>query len=251
MRIDKYEYVDAHCHLYEYSSEEIERFTENVLIFAVADDFGSSSLTLKISQVYKNIIPGIGLHPWEIGSSINQEEIDKTIELIARVKPVMIGEVGVDAKFREHTLELQKQVFLRILSIVKESNLQPIMNVHALGSWEYVFNLLVKYDVNLAIFHWYTGPIHLLKEIEAQGYFISINPSAMFQKKHRRILEKAPLDIILTESDGPYNYRGHILSPDLIKDLVEFMGKVRSEDIEVIRKQIIENTENIIRRIKY
>ncbi len=251
MRIDKYEYVDAHCHLYEYSSKEIERFTENVLIFAVADDFGSSSLTLKISQVYKNIIPGIGLHPWEIGSSINQEEIDKTIELIARVKPVMIGEVGVDAKFREHTLELQKQVFLRILSIVKESNLQPIMNVHALGSWEYVFNLLVKYDVNLAIFHWYTGPIHLLKEIEAQGYFISINPSAMFQKKHRRILEKAPLDIILTESDGPYNYRGHILSPDLIKDLVEFMGKVRSEDIEVIRKQIIENTENIIRRIKY
>ncbi len=251
MHIDKYEYVDAHCHLYEYDSKEIEDFTKDTLIFAVSDDLESSKLTLKISQVHRNIIPGIGLHPWEIGINIKREEINKTIELVASARPVMIGEIGVDSRFRKHTLELQKQVFSEILRVVKENNLQPIMNIHALGVWEYVFNSLVRHDINLAIFHWYTGPIHLLKEIEAQGYFISINPSVIFQKKHRIILEKAPINIILTESDGPYNYRGHKLSPNLIKYLVEFIGKIKSEDVEVVLKQIIDNVENIIRRIKY
>ncbi len=251
MRISKYKYVDVHCHLYEYSAREIEAFTKNILIFAVADDFESSKLTLKLSEEYENIVPGIGLHPWEIGISINREEIDKTIELISSIKPVMVGEVGIDARFRKHTLDIQKQVFLKILQVTKENNLKPIMNIHALGAWEYVFNLLVKHDISTAIFHWYTGPIHLLKEIETQGYFISINPSASFQKKHRIILEKAPLSIILTESDGPYNYRGHQLSPSLIKYLIEFISKVKEEDVEIVLKQIIGNAKNILNRIKH
>jgi len=57
------------------------------------------------------------------------------------------------------------------------------LNIHAAGTWKEVLEYLIKYDINRALIHWYTGPIDLVKEIERLGYYISINPALKVGQK--------------------------------------------------------------------
>lgn len=246
INIDKYIYVDVHCHLYEYPEPEIEELTRETLIFAVSDDYTSSIRTLELSRKYKNVVPGIGIHPWEIGINVHEDEVAKIVGLIEKEKIVMIGEVGLDSRFRKETLELQEKI---LRTILEASPPNIIFNVHALGTWGKVFELLTKFNVKVAIFHWYSGPSELLRELEAQGYYISVNPSIEFQRKHRDVVRQASLDIILTESDGPYRYRGRMLSPRLIPLTINILSRVKEMSEEEVVKVIQRNTERILKSV--
>ena len=54
-----------------------------------------------------------------------------------------------------------------------------------------------------AVFHWYTGPLDLLEDILAAGYFISAPPAAAGSPLLRAVLSVAPLERIILETDCP------------------------------------------------
>jgi len=221
--------IDVHCHLHEYSDEDLEAFAKlNMLIVAVSDDYNSSLKTLNISKRYSWVIPALGIHPWNIkNTSINEAKI--IAELIAKNEIRIIGEVGLDMKFVPSTIKYQREVFRYFLELASELKLG--MNLHTPNTWNEVFELILRYDIPTAIFHWYTGPKHLLKEFEAHDIFISINPAIIIQKKHREIAKIAPTNIILIESDGPYDYRGLSLGPHMVNDTINYLAKLREIDI--------------------
>jgi TatD DNase family protein len=101
-----------------------------------------------------------------------------------------------------------------------------------------VLNLLIKHDIRRAIIHWYSGPKELLRDIEGAGYFITINPSVTFQEKHRIIAENASPNIVLTESDGGYVYKGKLLEPTDIPSIIKFLSKIWNEDERYVEKKI-------------
>ncbi|MEM0174136.1 MAG: TatD family hydrolase [Sulfolobaceae archaeon] len=175
----------------------------------------------------------MGIHPWRV----HEENIERVLPLINNAD--FIGEVGLDFRFAKAPKDLQIEVFKKFILNSEDKTL----NVHALDAWRETFDLLVKYNVKRAIFHWYTGPIDLLKDIEAMGYFITVNPSVTFQKKHQEVVEKADISIILTESDGGYEYRGRMLEPIHIIEALEYISKVKEIDINELNK-IIKNNFN-------
>lgn len=244
--INQYTYVDVHCHLHEYSDDEVKELVKDTLIFAVSDDYKSSKRTIELAKEINNIIPGVGIHPWKIGININIDEVGRILELIEKAKVKMIGEVGLDSRFRKETLDLQERVFRELL---EHASPNMLFNVHTPGTWERVFKLLTDYNIRVAIFHWYSGPIELLREIEAQGYYISINPSVEFQREHREIAKQAPLNIILTESDGPYRYKGRLLGPKLIPLTLNILAKLKGMDVEEVTNAIRNNVDAILRNI--
>ncbi|WP_256443604.1 TatD family hydrolase [Candidatus Nanopusillus massiliensis] len=71
-----------------------------------------------------------------------------------------------------------------------------------------VFDLLIKYDIKKAYFHWYSGDEKLLEEIINKGYFIGINVATIVNEKYKKYIEIANIKSIITESDGLYNYKG-------------------------------------------
>ncbi|MEN2975152.1 MAG: TatD family hydrolase [Candidatus Caldarchaeales archaeon] len=227
--------VDAHCHAYSFKIDELESFKE-IKMIGVAEDYESSVKNIELSASFSNISPFIGAHPWNI-SNIMEGEVDMILNLVGSSKG--IGEVGLDKRFGKRYLDMQIKVFERFCEVSSQRNL-PI-NIHALDSWEECFKIVTKYNIKRVLFHWYTGPINLLKEIFSQGYYISINPAVMVQPKHRKILEEADLEIILTESDGPYTYRGKHLNPAMIKDLLEFIARVKEVQTEDVEKIIEKN----------
>lgn len=231
-------YVDAHCHAYSFSEKRLKELTKNTIIVGVSMNLESSKKIVELSKKISNMIPMVGIHPWEAVKA-TEEELEKTISLISEAKG--FGEVGIDGKTRN--FEKQVKFFERILKAASEYDV-PV-NIHARQAWAEALDLVMKYEIKRAIFHWYSGPTEFLRDFAEQGYFITINPSVIFQDKHLKVLEQAPLSIILTESDGPYQYRGRYLTPAEIPQLVSFIAKVKQTTSKRIKRVVYENLKKI------
>jgi len=233
--------VDAHCHAHAFSDAELREFSK-IRIIAVSEDLESSRRTIDLSKRFNNIIPFVGIHPWNL-ESISEKELEEVLEILRLSGAMGIGEVGVDGRIKR-SIRRQVEVFKLFCEISAELDLP--MNIHALDAWDQVFEIMLKMDVRRALFHWYTGPIRLLRDIGEAGYYISINPAARVQPKHRKVLENAELDMIVTESDGPYNYRGLRLKPTMISDLMEFISNVKGVDRISLEEVIERNFERLL-----
>ncbi len=221
-------YVDAHVHLHE----DPNMLVEGILIVAVSDDVESSKKTLEL-----NAIPCVGVHPWEVERT-GETELKELERLLERAR--CLGEVGLDYRFVKNK-DKEMRFFETFLNWSREYDLP--MNLHALDAWRDVFDLLLRYDIKRAYIHWYNGPLDLLEEIVSQGYFVGINAAIKVQKKHMKVLERTPLKSILTESDGPYNYRGLKLEPRMVPELVETISRVKGVSPQTVISSVRSNLE--------
>jgi len=227
--------IDAHCHLHEFG-DKAEQFS-NMLILAVSDDYESSIKTIKLAGKLKNVIPAVGVHPWELrGAGINS--VDRSIELAVEMGVRVFGEVGLDKRYYRDIYNLQIDAFKRFIRAAEENGMA--LNIHALDAWRDVLNILERSDVPAAVIHWYTGPLELLERIKDLGYYITVNPAVEVQPKHMEVVRNAPLEILLTESDGPYVYRGIKLEPPMVIKSLNAMSKVTGlmldEVIELVNR---------------
>ncbi|MEM0454006.1 MAG: TatD family hydrolase [Sulfolobales archaeon] len=240
--------VDAHCHLHELSDNELLSYcnTDDLKIIAVADDLISSLKTLKISKRCSNVVPSVGVHPWVI-SKVDEKEIDAILEIAASNNVRFLGEVGIDKRFVPQTYDLQVDIFKKLIEYASSNGLG--VNVHAAGAWDDALKILFKYDVKVAIIHWYTGPIELLNDLRSVGYFITVNPAVKVQLKSRDVVHKAPLDIILTESDSPYIYRGMRLTPEKVLDAAREIALIKGIELEDVVNAILTNYLKVLNSI--
>lgn len=63
------------------------------------------------------------------------------------------------------------------------------------------------------------------------------------------MVKQAPLDIILTESDGPYEYRGLRLEPELIPELMREIAVIKGVGFEEVVTAVYNNYLNLVGRI--
>lgn len=231
--------------MHEYADEELKHIDElNIDVIAVSDDYNSSLKTLNIAKRYSWIIPAVGIHPWVV-DAMSIKDVEKITRLVLERKNEIrvLGEVGLDRKFKPETYSYQLHVFKVFIDLSVE--LKAILNIHAAGAWKEVIDLLTKSDVPSAIVHWYTGPPELLREFVGRDFYISINPAISIQRKHREIVATAPLDIILVESDGPYNYKGLVMHPRNIFDVIKHIADIRNMDPAEIFEVIATNYERL------
>ncbi len=241
-------YVDMHCHLHElveeYGVDILDNYSREYIIVAVSDDLSSSLKTLELREKYSFIKPCIGIHPWSIGET-PENHLEEIERIVSEKDIVCLGEIGLDTRFVRETIDKQRMFFQKFLEIAREYNL--VLNLHTAGTWREVLDLLIRYDIDKAFFHWYTGPKTLLEEIASYGYYIGANPAWKIQKKHREILGDISLDIVVTESDAPYKYRGLEMKPELVRDTIEFLAETHGVSKSYVIDRIYYNFSRLLR----
>lgn len=202
--------VDTHAHL-----EEIRELEEAITgarsanivgIVAVGSDLISNQKVLEIARAHEGFVfPALGLHPW----NIRETEVERELEFIdAHAGEVVgIGEVGLD--YHKKVLagagkDLQKRVLAEVLRIGRKHD-KPVM-LHSRYAWKDCFSLVDEAGIEKAVFHWFTGPSSVLREIIARGYYLSATPAVAYHEEHRRAVKEAPLDRLLLETDSPVVY---------------------------------------------
>ena len=134
-----------------------------------------------------------------------------------------VGEVGLDFWLKEARKDpsrrkRQEDVLRRLLFLGTDLS-KPVI-IHARGVWEECLGLLLEEHISKAVFHWFSGPLEILRELLDHGYVISATPAAHYSEKHQMAIQEAPLESILLETDCPEVYEGRRSEPaDLVRTL--------------------------------
>jgi TatD DNase family protein len=235
--------IDGHVHLSEI--EHPERAVENALtagvkrMVAVAMNLDSCRKTLALADRFPDtILPAIGYHPW----SIKAEDVEDALIFITQNihRSVALGEVGLDYKVKVKK-KLQKAVFSKLLNLAVQSN-KPVI-IRSRFSYQRTYEMAAGAGVEKAVFHWYSGPLDILDNIIASGFFVSATPALAYSPHHQAAIARAPLDRILIETDAPVKYGDRFSEPADLKETLFHLSKIKKIPEDKLAGIVTKNTE--------
>ncbi len=206
--------IDTHAHLdqvqdVDQALKEAARCGVEAVV-AVGVDLAANQKNLNIQARVGDpkIYVALGIHPQSLPGESVEESLDFIRKNVGQARAV--GEVGLDFWYKhvrkdEGMKKLQKDVFARQLKLAKEFDLPVI--IHSRGAWADCVAMVKESGIGRGVFHWFSGPLEILKEILELGFLISATPSLAYSPQARAAVEEAPLDRILIETDTPVFYK--------------------------------------------
>lgn len=240
--------IDTHCHidLYPNPNKIIEDLVKNnSTILSMTNLPSHFEMGLPHFNSLKKIRVALGMHP--LMAIHHKKEFNLFVKNFDKTS--YIGEVGLDFSAEGiSTKEIQLQTFLKILKLV--SGQKKILSIHSRKAEKEVLELLVKNNIRSAIFHWYSGGLNLIKEISEVGFYFSINPAMIRSASGRKIINKIPKSLVLTETDGPFiSQNGNILKPGEVESVLVYLAKEWNVSARNLEDQINSNFLDLIKKI--
>ncbi|MDP2939025.1 MAG: TatD family hydrolase [Candidatus Omnitrophota bacterium] len=247
--------IDTHCHLDQI--EDIDTALKEAkaeglkAIITVGTNYQSNLRNLEIAknlQIIK-VFVALGIHPTEI----LLPEIESCLKFIRENigNAVAIGEIGLDYWYKNNkkdqiARELQREVFLSQLNLAKEFNLPVI--IHSRGAWQDCWDIIISCEIKKAVFHWFSGPLNILKEIIKAGFLISATPALGYSPQHQEAIKNSPIENIIIETDSPVFYRnkngGFKASPKDVVRTLELLAQIKQMPISEMQTITTENAVN-------
>jgi len=246
---------DTHAHLdhIEGVDEALKQAQEAGIegVVAVGVDLAANRKNLEIKRRIKapKIFVALGIHP----GNIKAEEFEATIQFIRENirEAVAVGEIGLDFWYKDvrksdERKEEQRNIFRRQLVLAAEFDLPVI--VHSRGAWKDCLKLLREAGIKKANFHWYSGPLDVLDEILACGYFISATPALRYSPQHQDAVKHAPVEQTFIETDSPVYFQegesGFTAGPkDVLRTLrlyAQLKGMKEIEAVDILNRNVKE-----------
>ncbi len=271
-------YFDFHCHL---DTQELDETREDILHEMKERGFGActigvdlkrSQIAVVLAQSCENIWCCVGQHPVdtyteEFKASEYQKLIDEHPNQI-----VGIGECGLDyywpskdVESGEKTteqLQVEKQrqqlLFKKHITLAIANDLPLMLHVRSSAGTQdahhdvlEILDLYQNSNLPKVVFHFYTEGPELAKQIIDAGFYVSFPGVITFGKKVAELEESVktvPLERMFAETDTPYAapapYRGQTNNPLYVEHVYKKIAELRNEDPEIVRKQIIQNTQD-------
>ena len=206
-------YVDSHTHIYLKDFDEdrkgiISECLNNGVNKLLLPNIDKSSIAdvIKICEVYKDICyPMVGLHPCYVKDSY-EDDLDFLKPIIRSIKPIAVGEIGIDLYWDKSNLEIQRKAFIAQINWAKEFKL-PIV-IHARDSYNEIFEVLDQVnDENLnGVFHCFSSSLKDADRILNYGGFkLGIGGVVTFKNSGLdKVIKNIDIKNIVLETDSPY-----------------------------------------------
>lgn len=263
-------YIDIHSHLdfSDYGADQkdiIQRMKDlGIFIITIGTGVKSSKEAVKLAEENENIYACIGNHPDdELGEVFDEKDYE---ELVKNPKVVAIGECGLDY-FRISKLEKdkfeelknkQKEQFKKQIEFAikyKKSLMLHIRDGVVSGeAYSDAFDILhstfnIQYSVPKGNIHFYAGTLDWAKKFIELGFTISFTGVITFARSYDEVIKNIPLDKIHAETDSPFvapiPFRGKRNEPSYVIEVYKKIAEIRGEDLEFVRKQLIENAKKL------
>lgn len=261
-----YDYFDAHSHVtfkdYDQDLEEVlsRMRDESVGTCAVGVDYTTSKDAVAFAEAHENFYAIIGLHPTDtVSEQFNTERFG---ELAKSPKVVGVGECGLDFFRAQGDLTAEKKRqwtdFEKQMHFALDHDL-PLM-IHcrpSKGSMDAYLELASRLESEATSFgeklrgnvHFYVGDVDIARRFYNIGFTTSFTGVLTFAREYDEVIQYAPLDMILTETDSPFvapvPFRGKRNEPMYVKYVVSAIAKIRKEDEERVRRAVVSNAERV------
>ena len=232
--------LDTHCHIDLYPNplavaREVER--RGILAIAVTNLPSHFEMGQPHLQGFRQIRQALGLHP--LMAKHHKKEREGFRQMLSKTS--YIGEVGLDFSregrdTRRVQIESLRFVFNRI------QDRPRFVSLHSRGAESTVLELLEEFNIQGAVFHWYSGSFTILDRIIQSGHYFSVNPAMTRSQKGQTIIDRIPLNRILTESDGPHvKLRNQPVKPTDIKSVLQVLQDSWGMSFEETEAQVMSN----------
>jgi TatD DNase family protein len=231
--------IDAHCHidLYPDPLKEAKRIEERGdVAIAVTNLPSHYEMGKPYLSGYRRVKLALGLHP--LLATHHAEELEGFVRLASEAN--YIGEIGLDFSPEGYrTKDTQLKSFSRVLETIQDR--RRFLTIHSRRADRVVFEMLRDYEIQGAVFHWYSGSEADLERIAKDGHFFSVNQAMISSDRGRKLVARMPRDLVLTETDGPYILRQGrpILAADVLnvlEALAEIWGMPTSSADSIVRE---------------
>ena len=241
--------LDTHCHIDLYPNplaiaKEIEK--QGILTIAVTNLPSHFEMGLPHLRGFQQIRPALGLHP--LMAEYHEGERKKFKQTFSKTS--YIGEIGLDfSKEGRDTKDIQIESLRFVFKQIQDR--PRFVSLHSRGAENKVLELLEEFSIQGAVFHWYSGSLSVLDQAVQSGHYFSINPAMIRSKKGRNIIDRIPLDRILTESDGPHvQLRNQSVRPIDIKGVLEVLGDIWGVSFQEADGQVWSNFMKLLAPIR-
>lgn len=247
--------IDAHIHLDSYDISQREELLNNIksheidAIISVSMDLKSSKKNLDFKKQNNTVYPAFGFHPEQQIPS--DDEIDELMDWIKEQQHEMvaIGEVGLPYyKNLEEQIDYVPYIQLleKFILLAKDLN-KPIVLHAVYEDAEIVCNLLEKYFIQKAHFHWFKGDDHTISRMIKNRYFISITPDVLYEKEIQDLVNKYPIELMMVETDGPWPFDGpfenECTHPKFMHQSIAKIAELKNLDLISVYKILYNNTK--------
>lgn len=183
------------------------------IITDIGADIESTKRAVELSESYDFIYAAAGVHPSEV-YSLEETDMDFLREAAKNSKVVAIGEIGLDYHYEDTVREVQKKWFVRQLEIAKETNL-PVV-IHSRDAAQDTLDIMKAEHAEEigGVIHCFSYGWDMAKIYLDMGFYLGIGGVVTFKnaKKLKEVVQKAPLERLVLETDAPYlapePYRG-------------------------------------------
>lgn len=278
-------YYDIHGHM-NFSAydddrmEVIKRANEaNVGMVTVGTQLDTSKQAVELANKYENMYAVVGLHPIHTSASHHdlQElgeggkeftsrgenpDMDAYIELAKNPKVVAIGECGLDYyRLDDNTKKIQTRIFESMIDLANEVDKPLMLHIRngnikdglrtRNSAYLDAFQILKSRSKVSGNLHFFAGSIDEARPFLDLGYTFSFTGVITFARDYDEVIKYLPLDRIMSETDCPYvtplPYRGKRNEPTYVIEVVKMLAKIRGEDEEMVRQQLLRNAEVFVR----
>ena len=255
------EITDTHCHLdvaeFDFDRDDVlsrcrDMGISKIIIPAIESSTWSNLLDLCNSE--DGLYPALGLHPVFINQH-QDNDLVKLEELLEKVSPVAIGEIGLDFYIKELNKQKQLDLFEAQLLIAKKYELPVILHVRK--AHDQVLQLLSKIKVKGGFCHAFNGSLQHAEKYIGLGFKLGFGGTLTYENstKIHALAKALPLESIVLETDAPdmvvESHRGERNSPEYIVDALSALAKIKNESVEFIAKQTAHNAAEIINFLEY
>lgn len=254
--------IDAHIHIDSYPPEQQELLLASLAdssveaIIAVSMHLASCQANLRLAELWPGLIcPAFGFHPEQPLPS--QAELDLLFDWMGKhiKQMVAVGEVGLpyynrlEASRGGAFFDLAPYIALleRFIRFARKHN-KPIVLHAVYEDADIACDLLERYGITQAHFHWFKGSAATTKRMARNGYYVSFTPDLLYEEETRSLARQYPSDQIMAETDGPWPFEGPFTGqqthPRMTADVIRAYSELTNQDQIAVHRLFYENTKH-------
>lgn len=174
-------------------------------IINVSANLESLENTRKLMEAYPFIYGAFGLHPDEVGD-LNEDVMARMRELCRMEKAVAVGEIGLDYYWDKENHEKQEYWFRRQIALAREEKLPMIIHSREAAADTLRVMKEEKSEEIGGVIHCFSYSVEMAEEYLKMGFYLGIGGVVTFKnaKKIKEVVQMAPMERILLETDSPH-----------------------------------------------
>ncbi len=228
----------------------LEQFPKNGIdyIVNICAELNSVQKVLELADQYPYVYAAVGIHPSNCGE-LNEENFAWVKEMAQHSKSVAIGEIGLDYYWDTPERQIQKEWFSRQMDLAKELKLPMVIHSRDAANDTYQMMKEAKADSVGAIIHCFGYGVEQARQYLNMGFYLGIGGVLTFTngKKLKEVVEYAPLEQLVLETDSPYlapvPHRGTRNNSNNLTYVAKEIARIKQVDYDTVLQVTYENAK--------